>query len=314
MLLNRRALALGAPMALFATGGKGKVDPLPDAMVQSHPQPDSILEVGILKAEKHGEAGVPILFIPGLAGGPWIWTDMIRRLAPTHAVYVLTLAGFDGRATTTPPIIDKAVADIARLISGNGFKKPLLVGHSLGGFIGLRLAIEHSALVGGLVTVEGFPVFPPLVEMSAEARRTAAEGLAKQFSPSMEGEAFRAALEKFFAARMNDPVQAREIAAHAARSDPAAIVQYIMEMLPADLRPELGKISVPFLSIVALNSYLIGRSEAETRAFYAGLLSNAPHVSILLIRNARHFVMIDQPEVVGAAIEGFVDRLQLSNS
>ncbi len=110
----------------------------------------------------------------------------------------------------------------------------------------------------------------------------------------------------FLAARMNDPKQAEQAAELAARADPQATAEYIMEMLPADLRPELGRLKAPLLALAAVNSYKSGLSESEIRTFYEGLLANAPRVAILLIRNARHFAMKDQPEAVGAAIEGFL--------
>ncbi len=275
------------------------------------PEPDAAIETGVIWAERRG-AGAPLIFIPGLAGGIWSWTEMVRRFAPTHTVYVLTLAGFDGRAAAAGPIIDRVVADAARLIAENQLERPLLVGHSLGGFIALRIGIEHPALIGGLVTVDGYPVFPPLADADQGVRRAAAERLSQPFAAQMDIGKFRAVLEAFFAARMNDPAQAAQAADHAARSDSGAVADYVMEMLPADLRPELGRLKAPLLALAAVNSYKSGLSEPEMRTFYAGLLANAPRASILLISDARHFAMKDQPEVVGAAIEGFLAGLRLS--
>ena len=59
--------------------------------------PAERFEVGGVLVERHGSGGRPLILIPGLASGGWVWQDTIRAFAPEHAVYVLTLPGFDGR-------------------------------------------------------------------------------------------------------------------------------------------------------------------------------------------------------------------------
>jgi N-formylmaleamate deformylase len=274
------------------------------------PSPEAVIESGTIFAEKFGGGGgLDLILIPGLAGGAWSWGEMARSLSPNHTVYALTLAGFDGRPAIAAPIIDRVVTDIARFIEERRLQKPILIGHSLGAFIALRLGIEHGALIRGLVTIDGYPVFPPLADAHAEERRAAAERLAQQFRIGTNVEEFRGLMRKFLATRMNDPERAARLADRAAKSDPGATAQYVLEMLSADLRPKLGRLKPPLLALAAVNSYKNELSEAEIRTFYRKLLANAPNFSILLIRNARHFAVEDQPEVVGAAIEGFLAGL-----
>jgi hypothetical protein len=49
-------------------------------------------------------SGRPLILIPGLASGGWVWQETVRAFSPDHAMYVLTLPGFDGRpaAGATP--------------------------------------------------------------------------------------------------------------------------------------------------------------------------------------------------------------------
>lgn len=269
---------------------------------------DATIEVGTIVAEKHehGGKGAPLIFIPGLAGGAWSWDDMVRRFAPDHAVYALTLAGFSGRAPARAPIIDKVVADIARLIGEQGLQRPVLVGHSLGAFIAFRVGIEHPDLVGGVIAVDGFPVFSPLAEVDATERRAAAERLVNGLVRGKSTQEFQAALASFLAARMNDPQKAMAMAERAGRSDPDSVAHYIMEMLPNDLRPDLARMKAPVLALVATDSYKKGLPDSEVRGFYRRMLANAPRAAVVLIHNARHFVYVDQPEAVGVAIEGFL--------
>ena len=54
-------------------------------------------EAGALRVERLGKSGAPLILIPGLACGPWVWKGDAERLARNHVVYLLTLPGFDGR-------------------------------------------------------------------------------------------------------------------------------------------------------------------------------------------------------------------------
>ncbi|MFS2021060.1 alpha/beta fold hydrolase, partial [Massilia sp. CT11-108] len=67
--------------------------------------PAERFEVGGVLVERHGKAGNggrALILIPGLASGSWVWQDTIGAFAPDHAVYVLTLPGFDGRPPAGP--------------------------------------------------------------------------------------------------------------------------------------------------------------------------------------------------------------------
>jgi pimeloyl-ACP methyl ester carboxylesterase len=51
----------------------------------------------------------PLILIPGLATGGWAWQETVREFAGSHAVYVVTLPGFDGR-----PAVEGNPFDAAR--------------------------------------------------------------------------------------------------------------------------------------------------------------------------------------------------------
>lgn len=278
MKVTRRFIPPGIACALLAAQGGLK-------SVLAGARPGEIIEVSSIRAEKQGD-GTPLIFIPGLAGGPWVWAGMTWRFSPRSTVYCLTLPGFDGRPGVAAPVIDKAVADITLFIEQSRLERPVLVGHSLGGFIALRVAIERPALIGAIVTVDGFPVFPPLADADAAGRRAAAEQRADEFAKVRNQAELLTLMSDFMAERMNDPLEAAKAAAEAARSDPAAIAHYLREMLSADLRPDLHKLTAPWLALAADNSYKKGLSGAAIQDFYARLLANAPRAAILLIRRS----------------------------
>ncbi|PWB93010.1 alpha/beta fold hydrolase [Methylosinus sporium] len=293
--LSRRALLAGTSLLAAAPALAG-----------------AATQFGVLSIEQSG-AGEPLVLIPGLACGAWALEEIALRLSPRFSIHALTLPGFDGRAPIEAPMIPRICADIAAYVAA--LKRPLLVGHSLGAFIALKTTAAHPELFGGIVTLDGYPVFPALARATAEERAGTAQRLAAQFSAGAgDPVRFRETLRGFLAARMNDSRQAERFAERAARSDPATTAAYVVEMLSADLRPELARLDAPLLALAATDSYLAGRSEEEISAFYANLLAKAPKASVLLLREARHFVAVDRPDVVAAAIESFAAGLRLGRA
>jgi N-formylmaleamate deformylase len=263
-------------------------------------------ENGVAVEIKDG-AGPALMLIPGLAGGPWCWTETIRRLPPDYAIHSVALPGFDGRPAIEAPMIERVCDDLIRRIEASGRDAPILVGHSLGAFIALQIGLRRPSLIRGIVAIDGDPAFPPLAQADAAERAAAARRRAEPFFAAANDPArFHALLQSFMAERMNDPRAAERFAARAARSDASACGAYIVEMLSADLRPQLPRLATPLLALAATQSYLAGRSESEIRAFYSALLAGAPAASVLLLRGARHFAAEDRPELVAAAIEAFV--------
>jgi hypothetical protein len=89
----------------------------------------------------------------------------------------------------------------------------------------------------------------------------------------------------------------------------------------ADLRPELKKLTVPVVEIapVPTNAADCEGPQALTqtpaqraaiyRSFYASLFPGAPSAEVVTVFDSLHFVMIDQPQALYAAISRFIATL-----
>jgi pimeloyl-ACP methyl ester carboxylesterase len=149
------AVALGACAPAFA------VDlPQPENRFAVAIAPAERFDIGGTLVERHGQRGRPLILVPGLGSGAWAWQDTVRQFSEEHVVYVVTLAGFDGRAPVAGNILDNAHNSLRELIVSRKLAKPVLVGHSLGAALSIAFAEQHSDLIGGVVAVDGLPVFP----------------------------------------------------------------------------------------------------------------------------------------------------------
>ena len=163
-------LALSAPSF-------GAEPPQPANRYAASIVPAERFEVGGMLVERHGQRGTPLILVPGLVSGAWVWQDTLRRFAGEHVIYVVTLPGFDGRAPAPGKPMEAAQQALRELIVSRKLAKPVLIGHSLGGTLAIALAEQEPDLVGGVVTIDGLPVFPTTEGVPLAQRAQMAEGI-----------------------------------------------------------------------------------------------------------------------------------------
>ena len=238
-----RAAAVAAALALMpVAAAAASIPPVPAA--------DATLTQGSLLVQRFGNTGSPVVLIPGLACGPWEFAEMIAHLRSAHTVYALTLPGFDGRPAVDGPLMSRVESDVWALLDAQHIAKPLVVGHSLGGTLAIALAEAHPERLRGIVAIDGLPVFPRTEEAHGPERIA----IARQISAALETtpEQYKANEYMYMqtAGGVLDPAQQKPAADLALRSDMHAVAAWLREDLTADLRPQLGAITVPMLEVM----------------------------------------------------------------
>jgi pimeloyl-ACP methyl ester carboxylesterase len=314
ILRNKAALA-----ALFVTLAVGSIPMTRAADAAPAPNryaatiaPAERFEIGGVLVERHGGRGRPLILIPGLASGSWVWQDTIRAFAPDHAVYVLTLPGFDGRPKAGPAPFAAARTAVEDLIASRHLDKPVIVGHSLGGILALAVAEDKPAMLGGVVSIDGLPVMPGTEDLPPEQRAQFAERTRAQIAkqpPALFAQQQQAYMRTI---GVLDMAEADALAQLTARSDPASVGAWAADVLTLDLRPGLKTIQAPVLAIVPyldLDSAQQGLSPTGKADYYRALMDGTPRLQVATVAPARHFAMFDQPQAVVAAIRTFLDAL-----
>jgi pimeloyl-ACP methyl ester carboxylesterase len=266
---------------------------------------------GAMQVERHGDHGTPVVLLPGLATGGWVWRDTVAQLAGTHVVYVATLAGFDGQPAAGKNAFADAQAALDTLIAQRKLARPVLVGHSIGGTLALAYAAAHPGTLGGVVSIDGLAVFPG-TENAPQAQR-AEMGKAMQARVAGAAPADFAAQQLQYMTKVGvlDAARAAELAQRTAHSDPASVGQYVADVMALDLRQQLARIDVPVLVLSPYNEADFaprGISAEAKNGYYRGLLPGIAKLDVVAIAPSRHFAMIDQPEQVRAALAAFLAR------
>jgi pimeloyl-ACP methyl ester carboxylesterase len=81
----------------------------------------------------------------------------------------------------------------------------------------------------------------------------------------------------------------------------------MIEVVSADLRPEIGKIDSPVLVIgtwIGLKDFGV-TEDAATEVFHQQY-ADVPHLQFVMAKQARHFVMWDDPAWFNTQVDGFL--------
>ena len=292
------------------------------AMAQDAPQPANRFAASLAPAERfelkgmlverHGSGAKPLVLIPGLASGGWVWQETVRELGSGYTIYVVTLPGFDGRPALAGDPFDNAKAALAELIATRKLARPVLVGHSLGATLSIALAEDLPGALGGVVAIDGLPVFPRTEDMPPAQRAAMAEGVRRQMAAAA-GPAFAAQQRQYMRTiGLVDMGKADDVAMLTSRSDPIAVADYAASVMARDLRPGLANIRVPVLVLAPTygpDAALTGMSGSDKVAYYRELMTGTSKLDVKPIDNARHFAMLDQPRAVNDALRQFLNNL-----
>jgi len=234
-------------------------------------------------------SGHPILFIPGLGSPGEVWAGTVRHLEADYECHVLTLAGFAGRPPIEEPLSAAVRRDLTRYIRSRRLERPIVVGHSMGGFIALWLAASFPENIGPVIVVDAGPALSGDLEAARLLR-------ARWVDASDEEFARRA--KHMYAGMASDPRRLAAISTLAAKSDRRTIGDAIYEMVITDLTDRMPEIRAPVLFVLA-----DGIFQHRIRKQVAGVRDQ----QIVVVPRARHFVMIDDPPRFLAAVDAFLE-------
>lgn len=262
--------------------------------------------------ERHGADGTPLILIPGLASGAWVWQETVRQFKGEHAIYVLTLPGFDGRPAIPGKSTAAASDSLRELIVSRKLLRPVLIGHSLGGTMAIGYATQYPDGVRGVVSIDGLPLFPGTEDWDAIQRARVAEDV-KSRPVATTASLFASQQQEYMRGTgVVDMARADELAKLTAKSEPVAVMKFMAEAFALDLRSSLPAIKAP---VLLLSPYFdadaeqLRMTEAAKTDYYKVLMAGTPNLQVVSISPARHFAMFDQPQQVTDAIRAFLKKL-----
>jgi pimeloyl-ACP methyl ester carboxylesterase len=258
--------------------------------------------------EEQGK-GPPVLLLHGFGASTYTWRHITPELARTHRVIAVDFKGFgqsDKPFDERYSVLDQAEL-IAQLIEDKDLRDLTIVGHSFGGGVALRLALEANTRLGGriarLVLLDSIayqqqiPVFFRLLEVP----------LVSQVGVRMVPAEMQTRVALQIAYHDDSKIDAEEVEIYAAPLKTAAgkhaIVQSARQIVPKDIDtlPERFKtITLPTLILWCDHDRIVPLDVGIK------LRRTLPNSTLRLVEGCGHMPQEEQPAATLALLKGFI--------
>ncbi|SEE80360.1 Pimeloyl-ACP methyl ester carboxylesterase [Rhizobiales bacterium GAS191] len=252
-----------------------------------------------------GSGSIDCVLLHGVGDGAHVWTELAARLAAHYRVFAMDLRGhgrseWDNRGLYS---VQAHSEDAAHVIETLATNPVVLIGHSLGGKIAVRLAASRRVDIAALVLVDSGPGADPaalahfLAELNAENRL---------YSSTLD---YASQLEA------KRPLLSPNIASRLAKDSlrPAPSGGYLLQRDPALGRPEnielddvetswglLEQIVCPMLLVRGRGSAILSASVAKQMQL------KLRSCRLETIEVAGHAVMLDNPDGFYLVVANFL--------
>ncbi|PKP30732.1 MAG: alpha/beta hydrolase [Bacteroidetes bacterium HGW-Bacteroidetes-16] len=250
----------------------------------------------IVSGPKNGE---PLVLLHGLNASSTMWYPNITALSQNHRVYAIDNLLEPGKSR-----IEGEVKDMMEMVSWYNeifdqlkLEKFTLIGASKGGWLAIYIALQQKARIKNIVLLSPAQTFMwinPGSEMLANLTYTLApkrkrlHGVMETMSVDVD-KIEKSYIEQYFIATQK-----------------ATFSKFILQMTPYSDN-ELKSLTMPVLLLIGDNDIINNEKSIEKAK------ELLPHSETGMIKNAGHFLSIDQSEVVNKRILQFLSLNQESS-
>jgi 3-oxoadipate enol-lactonase len=243
---------------------------------------------------KHYEQGSPdapaVVLAPALGTTLALWDHLAAALSDTFRVVRVDLRGHGGSAGAPErPTVADLGEDVLAVADDLGLDDFAFVGISLGGAIGLSLALDHPARVTSLVLVDSAARFGDPETWTERAARVRAEGMAWLDGPTRE----RWFTEAF---RTERPREVDRVMRMLAATSPAGYAACCDALASYDVTGRLGEVRVPTLVLTGGEDPTAGPEVARV------LADGIPGAELVVLDRVAHLANVAAPDAVHAAV------------
>jgi len=246
-----------------------------------------------LAYSKSGSGTDAVMFIHGWCCNHTHFAEQFRHFAPTRQVVAVDLRGHG--ASDRPQqeyTLPGFASDVAWMCDQLQVRRPLVVGHSMGGAVALELASRYPDLPRGIVLLDTLLLPPPEFLKTLES-----------VSPALSSQDAPAVLEQLAVSLFlstDDPNRrTRLITEMLSTSIDVAYSAFMAHTVAYDPRPAIGNIRVPAAYVRSM-AFL---SEPKR------LQDAWPSLMIAQTLGSGHFSMLEVPEQINGMIERFAALL-----
>jgi pimeloyl-ACP methyl ester carboxylesterase len=255
-----------------------------------------VLDQQVIHYEVLGQ-GEPVLFLHGWMGSWRYWLPAMEVVAQYFRTYSFDFWGFgDSDKHAETHTIQEYVSQVICFLDGMGIARCRLVGHSMGGMVSLKTAIDHPERIVRVATagavIEG-SALAPLLKLTTNqliarlfVRRSLVTGMWSRLMHNI-----KSGWRRWF----------QEVVDESAKADQDAILRSVRSMRQTDLRPDLAGLKVPALIIHGSEDDIVNPDQAE---IFQQI--HVPMARVVVMPRCRHFPWMDDPETFNGLLLGFL--------
>jgi len=107
-------------------------------------------------------SGYPLIILHGLFGASDNWISIGKMLAERYEVFIPDQRNHGRSFKSNDFNYEVMVKDLLKFISINGITNPSIMGHSMGGKVAMKFAIDHTEKLNKLIVVDIAPKYYPV--------------------------------------------------------------------------------------------------------------------------------------------------------
>jgi pimeloyl-ACP methyl ester carboxylesterase len=254
-------------------------------------------------------SGPPVVFIHGLSGSWQNWLEQLPVFAREHRVITFDLPGFGASEMPREKITIRGYGRfVDALLDELGVSSGAVVGNSMGGFIGIELAIRFPERVERLVLVSAAGLSieylrneRALAVLGAIENRLAAySGWLASRSDALARRPGARRMIFGIVAKRPDRLPGPLIAEQVRGSGKPGFLPALDALTDYPIRDRLGEIACPTLIVWGAEDKLVPARDADE---FARLIPNSRKV---VWPDTGHVAMLERPEAFNALVQAFL--------
>jgi 4,5:9,10-diseco-3-hydroxy-5,9,17-trioxoandrosta-1(10),2-diene-4-oate hydrolase len=254
-------------------------------------------------------SGPPVVFIHGLSGSWQNWLEQLPVFARDHRVITFDLPGFGASQMPREKITISGFGRfVEALLDELGVGGAAVVGNSMGGFIGIELAIRFPERVERLVLVSAAGLSIEYLRNerafavlgAVENRLTAYSGWLASRSDALARRPVARRLIFGIVAHRPDRLPGPLVAEQVRGSGKPGFLPALDALTDYPIRDRLGEIACPTLIVWGAEDKLVPARDADE---FARLIPNSRKV---VWPETGHVAMLERPEAFNALVQAFL--------
>lgn len=261
-----------------------------------------------------------MILIPGLLSDQRVWDDVVESLSSEYRLHLINLAGFSGTPAMAKPSLLQVKEDLLSYIKDENLENPIVMGHSVGGFMAMWMALEPENNqesdpennISAIISIDGLPFYGPTITFDAQTQASDLEQQAQQISAyygTLNNEQMMQNSRQTMYIQTLKTENIEKIMAMINGSDGATVGQAMATLLRTDLRTDLNRLSQPLLLLGAGGAAFGTSIESQMIEIYNQQLETSPQSQLIFNWQSGHFMTLDEPAWVLEQVQEFLGEL-----